>query len=284
MTCVFADRAPTLAEMNLFRLMLSTFRDGSGNEMEVDGSTRPNWRELERCVAALVNASTNENKCIFDVFAKSENASNNYYGFSIKSKELSQNKFNKLSNSGRVYMEISNAPAKFFAAIQQKLNLTENDFRSMNNASEMGNCVIELVEKWYLEGKTDFEAAHPGNILDLENSIYFCLSYSKNSQSKDRLFQVHAFKLGYPKDLIWRFKSDRCLSGYDANHQDEVVVDWYGLSGGQLKFYPRANSAIFSSPVFSLLSPKNTISLKNKALNYFPSQFTDKGVAIDLNN
>ena len=284
MTCVFANRAPTLSEVNLFRLMLSTFRDGSGNEMEDDGSTRPNWRELERCVAALVNASTNENKCIFDVIARGENASDKYYGYSVKSKQLSPNKFGELSSSGRVYMEIANSPAKFWDAIQQNLNLAEVDFRSGNGASDIGNCVINLVEQWHLEGKTNFEASHPNGTLDLANSIYFCLSYSKNSLSNNRLFQVHAFKLAYPKDMIWTYKSDKCLSGYDAKHPTEVLVDWYGLSGGQLKYYPRADSAIFSSPVFSLLSPQNTISLEDKARSYFPSQFNPEQVAIDFSN
>ena len=56
MGLAFATRKPTADEVKLLRKMLSTYRDGSGTERESDGSTRPGWRQMERCLAELLGS------------------------------------------------------------------------------------------------------------------------------------------------------------------------------------------------------------------------------------
>jgi hypothetical protein len=272
MSLMFATRNPTVSETKYIRALLSTFRDGSGNERESDGSTRAGWREIERCIAEAVLGPASENKHIFDVIAPDDMKNNIFYGFSIKSKQLSSKKFLSLSTTGRVYMEIANSPAKFWADINKSYGYTEREFSNMIYPDEIGNSVISTVKSWHNDGKSIFEKLNSGNLLDLDNSKYLCVSYSDEVFPKDRKYQIHAFALDYPDNISWRYKSNRCLSGYDSRYPDEAIFDWYGSSGGQLKYYPRGSSAIYKSEVFLMLNPP-TISLTDKARQYFPDEF-----------
>jgi len=152
MGMLFATRNATTDEVELFRKMMSTFRDGSGVEREEDGSTRAGWRQIERCVAALVNSVGGEDKGIFDVVAIDDVDKKTAYGFSVKSKQLSKNEFAKLASSGQTYMEIANSPAKFWSEIVTAHGCTEQDFRDRNHAAKLGATVINTVEKWHREG------------------------------------------------------------------------------------------------------------------------------------
>jgi len=271
MGLVYATKDATPSELLLFQLLMSIYRDGSGAEREGDGTTRANWRQIERCVADLVNSTTNEDKNIFDVSAPDSTDSSTYYGYSVKSKQLSKTKFKKLSSVGRVYMEIANSPVKFWDEVNLQHGLTEADFRSKNDPSKIGSAVINLVKKWHIEGKEELERLMPGVTLDLNASNYFCLSYSKDSNSSDREYQIHIFSLDYPANIKWEYSSKKCLRGYDPAYPTEPLIDWYGLSGGQLKYYPRATSARYASPIFKLLTPPR-MSATDKAKIYFPDQ------------
>lgn len=268
----FATRAPTCEEVNLLRLMLSTFKDGSGNETESDGTTRAGWREIERCIADWLNGLGGENKAIFDVIAPDSLNPSVCYGYSVKSKQLSNSMFDKLPIGARVYMEIANSPAKFWAEIKRLHGLEEADFRNQKHPSEIGDSVLSLVMKWHQEGKALFESHNKNTTLDLEHSCYLCVSYSKDTPS-NRRYQIHSFGLQYPKDITWKYTSDSCLSAYDT--LGEKLIDWYGVSGGQLKYYPKANAAIFSTNVFKLLPPPKQLSIKDKARIHFPEHFKD---------
>ena len=61
------NRAPTPDETKLLMLAMSTYRDGTGQEREKDGSTRPGWRDFERIFAEILGGSAPENKDVFDV-------------------------------------------------------------------------------------------------------------------------------------------------------------------------------------------------------------------------
>lgn len=267
MGMVYATRSATVAEVELFRKMMSTFRDGSGVEREEDGSTRAGWRQIERCVAALVDSRGGEDKGIFDVVALDDAKQSRAYGFSVKSKQLSRNEFASLANDGQVYMEIANSPAKFWAEIARAHGLSEQDFRARQQAKKLGSTVIATVEKWHQEGAKEYELQNPGVKIDLAHSCYFCLSYSKTPLSDDRKYQIHIFPLKYPEKINWRFKSSACLTGCVNNEEgDEVeLIDWYGLSGGQLKYYPPTSQAIYSSPVFQLYRPLALEDLRARA-------------------
>jgi len=108
---------------------------------------------------------------------------------------------------------------------------------------------------------------NPGVKIDLARSCYFCLSYSKVPLSDNREYQIHIFPLEYPKNIKWKFKSSACLTGYvpNENGNEIAIIDWYGLSGGQLKYYPLTSDAIYSSPVFKLYRPVALEDLRARA-------------------
>ncbi|WP_293943389.1 hypothetical protein, partial [Sphingomonas sp.] len=222
--------------------MLSTYRDGSGTERDPDGFTRANWRQMERVVAELFTGEPPpESKSIFDVIAPSLETARLSYGLSIKSKQLSKRNFDGLSGGARTYMEIANSPAKMFDALERKHSLTIEDFRAGADPNVVGSCVLATVNEWHEEGKVLFERANKGHVLDLLHSIYLCLSYREWQDGRPRLFQFHAFPLVFPTDIEWEYRG-KALKGYDPEAPNEVLFDWYAQSGGQLKYYPSADS------------------------------------------
>jgi len=269
----FITRSPAPTELNRLRLFISTFRDGSGNQREeVNDNTRADWRQLERCVAEFVGAIGGENKEIFDVLAQDEANHNILYGLSIKSKQLPAKQFDSLKSNGRVYMEIANSPAKLFAALKSDLKVSEQEFRQKKYPKEIGETVLRTIELWHEEGKSLIEAHFPGKQLPLEKSCYFSISMTAPCRHVETKYQIHTFDLKYSKNLIWKYKSEKCLSGFDSRYPEETLVDWYALSGGQLKYYPRASDARFASSVFTLETPPK-LSIKDKAKAYFPQIF-----------
>lgn len=271
----FATRDATDDEVLLFKLMLATFRDGSGNQKDNDNRTRADWRQIERCVAELLNGDGGEDKGIFDVILLDQQDVALAYGFSIKSKQLCPRDFLKLQTDGRVYMEIANSPAKFWNAIGNEHELTENDFRNMSSPNLIGGTVLNTVMEWHREGKRQFDVSpsnlQQGKSLDLGNSCYLCIT-SSNSCA-ERLYQVHSFPLEYPGNIQWRYKSAACLSGYDPDSPNDVLVDWYGVSGGQLKYYPSVSKARYSTNVFSIPTPPRVMTIREKANMYFPDLY-----------
>ena len=223
---------------------MSTFTDGSGQEGSSDGTARPGWRDLERIVAAWLGGSAPQNKGIFDVIVESPGKPEELYGISVKSKKLSKRGFKDLLNGGRVYMELCNSPAKLWEPLSA-LGIGESDFRKERRASEIGNSILATVHDWYENSKI--------TNLNVAKSAHLAISYF-TKPGVIPIFQLHSFDLGFPKGVEWRYKSDRCLSGFDPTAPDEVLFDWYALSGGQLKFYPSTAQARFSSPQFPLIS------------------------------
>jgi hypothetical protein len=54
-----------------FRLVLSTYQDGSGQLVSRYGNTLPGWRDFERAVAVTFSWKAQENKFIFDMLLDS---------------------------------------------------------------------------------------------------------------------------------------------------------------------------------------------------------------------
>lgn len=274
MTFPFATRAPNDAEVRAIQLMLSSYRDGSGTERDPNGTTRPNWRQMERVISELFTGKPPpESKSIFDVIAPSLEHARTYYGLSIKSKQLSKRKFDNLTSGARTYMEIANSPAKMFASLERKHGLTIEDFRAGASPEVVGNCVLETVREWHEDGKAIFERQNPGANLDLEHSIYLCLSYRAWENGAPRRYQLHSFSLEFPGHVEWRYQG-KSLRGYDPDFPKEVLFDWYGESGGQLKYYPKATTAHHASSVFSLVDAQN-IDLFEKAASYWPEEWNE---------
>ena len=154
-------------------------------------------------------------------------------------------------------MELCNSPAKLWEPLKEQ-GINEQAFSDRAYANKIGNSILETIHSWYVNSGIEGIA--------LDDSVHITVSYEKLAQGANR-YQLHAFRLGFPDDVIWRYKSDRCLSGYDPLHPDEVLFDWYGLSGGQVKYYPRAANALYSSTQFALEQvPTQTIYDKARAL------------------
>lgn len=275
MALPFATNDPTQQDTLRLSLMLSTYLDGTGNQRDKDGGTRANWREIERCVAESFMSATGEDKGIFDVVAADREDASLCYGFSVKSKEYARGTLDTLDATGRVYMEVANSPAKFWAPLHA-MNLDENDFRDGRNAAKFGASVIKTVQTWHKDGKILFERDFPDKKLDLDCSCYLSVTYSKTDSWRDRQYQVHAFPLDFPDGIRWQFASEKCLRGYDPEHPTEALFDWYALSGGQLKYYPRASTAKFRTDVFGVRHPQKQMTIVDKAKIYFPEQWTDE--------
>jgi hypothetical protein len=262
----FIDRQPTSSEVERLRLILSTFCDGSGMN---DGGTMPGWRDVERTVAAALDGRASENKDVFDVILRY--TSQEDVGLSIKCKNLAgRDALDKLASGGRCYMELANSPAKFWQKLSE-IGLTESDYRSGKNAQKFGAAVISTVHSWHIEAASGHEKS-TGRRLNLHSSLYLALSSGRVKGSEDHMYQWHSFSLSFPQGIRWEFKSEKCLSGYDPAEPKKVIFDWYGLSGGQLKYYPKGVDALFSSPPFTL-ERTGQVSLAEKAARYFPGQW-----------
>jgi hypothetical protein len=79
--------------------------------------------------------------------------------------------------------------------------------------------------------------------------------------------------LDFPTGIQWQYSSEKCLRGYDPSFPNEAIFDWYALSGGQLKYYPKARFAKFRSPIFMLSKPSDQLTISKKAELYFPDHW-----------
>jgi hypothetical protein len=258
----FVTRAPAEDEITALMLLMSVYLDGSGQERDHSG-TRPGWRDLERVISEFLGGYTLEKKHVFDVIVNSTESAPKAYGVSLKTKGLgSADNIRGLNESGRVYMELTNSPAKLWAPLKGA-GIAESDFGDDSLAKQMGDSILDTVHSWYENYRYPY--------LDLRNSVHLVISYS-DAITEPRLYQLHSFPLGFPDGISWKFSSRKCLRGYDPDYPGEALFDWYGLSGGQLKYYPKACNAIYSSRIFTLLSPR-ILSITERSKAYWPEQW-----------
>ncbi len=264
MSSAFVDRPPTLEEFERFRLILSTYQDGSGMLAVSDGGTLPGWRDFERTVAAAFGGIAQEDKSIFDVLIPAANGKTQY-GISCKMR----GELNRLDKDGRVTIELSNSIKKFQDHLVLK-GITPEKY--VARAKQVGRALVDLVEQW----KREVSLEQDGQV-DLTNSCYLTLMYNRAG-----LYQVHWFRLALPDPvkLKWSYptrkKDGKLQVAGHLNGDDENggrVFEWYSRSGGQLKYYPLAKDALWASERF-LLEPipsnRRTIDLTAKAQMYFP--------------
>lgn len=262
------DREMTDSEFERFRLLLSTFQDGSGMLMTADGTTLPGWRDFERTIANLFDGKNQENKAIFDVVV-ADSIKPVQYGISCKMRS----ELDRVQRDGKATIELSNSSKKFNDYLKAK-ELLPADYR--NRAHDVGIGLIESVERWKeLVGLTN------GGMIDLEKSGYLVLLYNRT-----RNYQLFWFgcRLPNPRALYWYYPEIKTKSGESkpGGHLNgdldsgSRIFEWYGDSGGQLKYYPAAETALWKSPQFKLepLSEQAKLfGLSKKAESYFPAQW-----------
>ncbi len=253
----FAHRDPTDGEMEQLRLLLSTFQDGSG-QLTVREGTLPGWRDFERTVAEIAGGKAPEDKGVFDVLVPDAELPTQYVGLSGKMRM----ELRRVDRDGRVTIELSNSARKMWDALGES-GITMADYTS--RATEVGPALINLVKSWHLAASM-YEAIP----VSLDRSSYLALMWNKTT-GQYQLFQF-PLALPDPSELFWYFTTT--AKGH-LNGDDSLggrVFEWYGESGGQLKYYPPSADALWQSPVFRL-EPVPTSArrpLSDKAQNYFP--------------
>lgn len=261
----------TAEQVEKLRLILSTYQDGTGMLIK-DGRNLPGWRDFERSVAVACDGRAQESKHVFDVIIPDKNGERPY-GISCKmrgelSKSIDRVNREGCFQKGRVSMEMSNA-AKYFWDTIRAQGINESTFR--DNATTAGIALIDLVKRWHsavsLEG------------INLSKSFYLVLEWDGKGRDY-QLFQ-YSLQLPDPRNLKWYFPvvTDRDgkekpalrLSGDD---EFGTIFEWYSSSGGQLKYYPLTQDALWHSDKFHLAPlPKLedlAYGIVSKARAYFP--------------
>ncbi len=231
MSVPFVDRPPTDAEIEKLRLILSTYQDGSGMLQREGGQTLPGWRDFERSVAAAFSGKALESKWIYDVVLLSQK-DDVQIGISCKMRGTLRD----VARKGRVTIELSNASGEFWDSVKLK-GITQENYHQQPDI--VGATLIEVVERWHINVGLD-----NGGSIDNARSFYLSLQWEPKTGNY-QLFQ-------YPVDLpvyddLAREVTGRRLVGRD---QEGVLFEWYGLSGGQLKYYPLVELANWRSEVF----------------------------------
>jgi hypothetical protein len=262
----FVDRQPTSREVERLRLILSTYQDGTGM-LARSGRTLPGWRDFERAVALAFEGEAQESKAIFDVLLSNIDRPEVKYGLSCKMR----GELNKIARTGRVSLELSNSAGQFWDHLKTK-GITQSNYR--DEPSEVGSSLIEVVEGWHYAVSIE-----RGGYIDLYGSSYLVLSWNNAG-----LYQLHQFSLTLPdaNSLRWYFPSvarrgsespARRLNGDDDSG---TLFEWYGESGGQLKYYPCVSAAIWSSKPFQLEPLREMeYGILVKAASYFPELWAE---------
>jgi hypothetical protein len=266
----FAQRNPTDNEIEALRLVLSSYQDGSGMLQKNDG-TLPGWRDFERAVAIVfqgVPPKGREGKDIFDIWLPDPENHERHFGISCKMR----GEWTKLQQHQRVSMEISNSHGKFWEALKQKGYTTAN-YRDY--PQEIGKALIGLIHHWHNEQR---------QYVDIMRSCYLCLMWESSQKTAElaryRLFQF-PLRLPDPEYIQWDFpeiqKKEGTVEGKRLRGLDgvrgETIIEWYGESGGQFKFYPLAEDAIWSSNEFRMETlPASATQIR--ATTYFPQLHT----------
>lgn len=255
MAVPFIERHPTTLEIERLRLILSTYQDGTGM---VHKGTLPGWRDFERSVEATLNGKASENKHIYDVLLPVPDSPDYFYGIDCKMRGL----LRTVETKSIITIEVTNASGELWDSIKEH-GITQETY--MNHPKASGEAILETIESWH-EGVS----IHNNGTIITEMSIYLVLQWNPKT-IEYQLFQYPA-RLPNPNDLEWSVKGRRLIGKID----DYVLIEWYGLSGGQLKYYPHVSDAIWYSQKFKLEPLPNNLEagLRNKAAIYFPTAWS----------
>lgn len=254
MSYTFTGSIPTKSQIEKLRLLLSTYQDGMGQLVFEPEKSLPGWRDFERSVALAFDGVAQESKAIFDVLVPNFNTPEINYGISCKMRQTLQT----VERTGRVTVEVSNSSGKFWDTLRAN---GINDYKT--DPETAGEILLNLIESWHNE-----VGLEQGGTVDVSKSFFLLLQWHKRS-GRYQLFQFPS-QLPDPKTLIWIVDGRRLIGRDDEG----VMIEWYGRSGGQLKYYPFADKAIWSSKVFKLEPlPESDLGygLKRRVLEYFPN-------------
>jgi hypothetical protein len=265
MTIPFIHRNPTKSEFERFRLILSTYQDGSGQQATKEGRTLPGWRDFERSIALAFNGIAQESKFIFDVLFPDSKREDVYFGLSCKMRRT----LNDTKRTGRVTLELSNSSGAFWEQLRQ-ISIHQQNYK--DKPFEVAQALLAQEYEWHSRVGLEQEG-----VIDLSRSFYLALSW--NAKGEYQLFKF-SLDLPDPVQVTWDFpiieidgktKQARRLRGQDERG---TLFEWYGESGGQLKYYPLAENALWKSEIFHLeplpVNWNEKHGILAKARDYFP--------------
>ena len=254
---------PTSKQVERLRLLLSTYQDGTGM-LVIKGQNLPGWRDFERSVALAFGGQAAESKAIFDVVLPNEENPSSQIGLSCKMR----GELDRITRDGRVTIEVSNSAGEFWDYLNT-LGINQTNYRE--HPANVGAGLLHVVEQWHLAPSTQC-----GGLVELDCSSYFVLQW--NRAGTYQLFQ-YSLNLPDPTSLTWSFpppkrgeRGGRRIIGEAATG---LLFEWYGESGGQLKYYPFAADAAWLSDPFRLEPLPTTMEygILAKAAAYFPEQW-----------
>ncbi|HVB20361.1 MAG TPA: hypothetical protein VNG51_00260 [Ktedonobacteraceae bacterium] len=262
---------PTAVQVEKLRLILSTYQDGTGMLFK-KGRSLPGWRDFERAIAVAFDGQAQESKHVFDVIVPSQHGESSY-GISCKmrgelSKSLDRTDKKGHFRKGRVSMEMSNA-AKYFWDTIKKQGIDETTFK--DNPMKAGVALVNLVKVWHSAASIEG--------IDLSKSFYLVLEWDGKGNTY-RLFQ-YSLELPDPDTLKWHFPIVKSKDGKEkialhlsGNDEFGTIFEWYSSSGGQLKYYPLTEDALWHSDEFQLEPLPESDDLEygivSKVRTYFP--------------
>ena len=249
----FISRKPTKGQIEKLRLSLSTYQDGTGQLVFEPERSLPGWRDFERSVALAFGGVAQESKAIFDVIIPTSRDLKIHIGISCKMRET----LRTVERTGRVTIEVSNSSGKFWDGLRDG---GIDDYNA--NPAGAGKILLDLIESWHNEVDV-----RQGGSVDVSQSFYLILQWHKLT-GRYQLFQF-PIQLPVPETLSWEVIGRRLVGRHDGN----ILIEWYGFSGGQLKYYPFADQAIWSSEIFKLEPlPENDLGygLRQRVREYFP--------------
>ncbi len=252
----------TPQQVERIRLLLSTYQDGTGQlKLKKHADTLPDWRQFERAVAVAMGGSNTESKAVFDVLMPADSSASPAFGISCKMRS----ELRAAQNKGIVTVEVSNAAGEFWDELRAiGINTTP---QMAGREAEAGKAVLELVSRWEANAK---QAHH----LSLSASYFLVLLWS-TTRLEFQLFQM-ALALPDPSTLTWTVRAGKkepgsgCLVGSVGERR---VIEWYGNSGGQLKYYPEVAEAFWHSEIFRLEPlpfSEDGYGIARKASTFFP--------------
>lgn len=253
MNYMFTGSTPTKGQIERLRLILSIYQDGTGQLVFEPEKSLPGWRDFERSVALAFDGIAQESKAIFDVLIPISQDPEINIGISCKMRET----LRTVERKGIVTIEVSNSAGQFWNGLR---DAGIDDYSS--NPDLAGKILLDLVESWHHEVSLE-----QGGTVDVRKSFYLTLQWHK-ATGRYQLFQF-PIQLPAPETLSWEVRGRR-LAGCD---NEDVMIEWYGHSGGQLKYYPFADQAIWSSETFKLEPlPENDLEygLRRRVIEYFP--------------
>ncbi len=155
------------------------------------------------------------------------------------------------------------------------MNLEPGDGPILLTAEDLGK--LRLVLSTYQDG-TGMLAASDGKTLpgwrDFERAV--AAVFTGESQESKYVFDIFPLMLPDPHALHWHFPTANRLCG---NDNEGTIFEWYGESGGQLKYYPLAHTATWTSNIFQLeqLPSEDEIQygILARTQKYFPRQWAE---------